>query len=131
MPQGPPALHRSLLPMETQNAANMLTPGLIWVEHVQVSSHSPMQIGHATQAMRTLSEFIQTKAMTDNWMDEFLNMKELEQLRKQASYFREADQAEMIGRLFDKQEIAMMLAEIPELLEVRLNSSGYQKSRES
>ena len=109
----------------------MLTQGLIWVEHVQVSSHSPVQIGHATQAMRTLSEFIQTKAMTDNWMDEFLNMKELEQLRKQASYFRDADQAEMIGSLFDKQEIAMTLAEIPELLEVRLNSSGYQKSRES
>jgi hypothetical protein len=116
---------------ELQNAANMLTPGLIWVEHVQVSSHSPVQIGHATEAMRTLSEFIQTKAMADSWLDEFLEMKELKQLRNQASYFREADQAEMMGLLFDKKKIAMMLAEIPELLEVRLNSSGYQKTRES
>jgi hypothetical protein len=69
--------------------------------------------------------------MTDSWLDEFLEMKELKQLRNQASYFREADQAEMMGLLFDKKKIAMMLAEIPELLEVRLNSSGYQKTRES
>jgi len=139
--EGVSRIHKEILKMqsgaedallaELQNAANMLTPGLIWVEHVQVSSHSPVQIGHATQAMRTLREFIQTKAMADSWLDEFLEMKELKQLRNQASYFREADQAEMMGLLFDKKEIAMMLAEIPELLEVRLNSSGYQKTRES
>ena len=116
---------------EIQNAANMVTPGLIWVEHVQVSSHSPVQIGPTTQAMRTLCEFIQTKAKADNWLDEFLDMKELKQLRNQASYFREADQAEMMGLLFDKKEIEMILAEIPELLEVRLNTNGYLKSRES
>jgi DNA repair exonuclease SbcCD nuclease subunit len=106
-----------------RNEAMQVLPGRIWIEAVELKSSAPTTSHISAESMRELQIFIDERARSDEWIDDFLAKDEIQKLRKQIDFFdKEEERAELLS-LFEPATVRETIDEIPDILESRLDSA--------
>lgn len=110
-----------------QNAANLACRNRIWVEKVELRSSAPQEFVNSSDAMLVLSDFIGSTASSDLWIADFLGGSEIAKLRNQVDRFESLAERKELSNLFSAETLRELMAEIPEILEAKLQENASQR----
>ncbi len=134
-------LHHSLLAMRemrdnallanVQSAATNAAPGRIWVEKVELASGLPETAQRIKPAALTfLQDFIHNSVLETGWVEKYLGSDEITRLRQNIGYFAEPETVSELLQNLSPEMIRELIAEIPEILEMKLGRSQADESQE-
>jgi len=74
-----------------------------------------------------LSDFIGSTASADLWIADFLGGSEIAKLRNQVDRFESLGERKELSNLFSPETLRELMAEIPEILEAKLQENASRR----
>ena len=113
---------------EIQSMASNIASKRIWVEKVELKTSPPVTSSVRDSELTHLHQFIEEKAVTTEWMTQFLEMDDIKKLKSQLGYFDNPEDKRELEAIFKPESIAALIEQVPEFLKSYLSQTNYGKT---
>jgi hypothetical protein len=98
------------------------------VEKVELKTLPPVTSSVRDSELTHLHQFIEEKAVTTEWMTQFLEMDDIKKLKSQLGYFDNPEDKRELEAIFKPESIAALIEQVPEFLKSYLSQTNYGKT---